>query len=106
MVKELLFYSCAIVGTVLGLWLMSKVNRITKVSEKYCNQKYSYVVTIILTSGNSYCFQWYSDCLYKSVTDLLENASVRKGERLVFQYQEKEIAINKKEIVAMEMKSK
>lgn len=68
--------------------------------------KYAYIVTIILSTGNHYYFQWYSNYLYKSVTDLLENASRRSGGKLVFQYQGKEFVINMKEIILKEMEIK
>lgn len=105
MVSELIIYSCIIVGVVLGMWIMDKVAKITKLSEIHDNQKYSYTITIILVTRENYCFQWYSDYLYKSVTDLLESASVKKEKRLIFQYQEKEIAIEREKIVSIEMKT-
>lgn len=104
MVSELIIYSCIIVGVVLCMWIMSKVAKIIKLSEVYDNQKYSYMIVVFLVTGKKYCFQWYSDYLYKSVTDLLESTSVKKEKKLVFQYQEEEILIEREKIVSIEMK--
>ena len=56
MVKEILFYSCVIVSVVLGMCVLGKATEITKLSEVDCNQKYAYIVTIILSTGNHYYF--------------------------------------------------
>ena len=106
MVKEILFYSCVSVGVVLGMCFLDKATELTRLSEVYCHQKYTYIVTIILSTGNHYYFQWHSNYLYKSVTDLLENASRRSGRELAFQYQGKEIVVNIKEIILKEMEIK
>lgn len=75
-------------------------------SQKLENQKYSYSVWITLSTGTVCEFRWHSNYLYESVTELLKKASKEEESgKIVIFYTGKEIVINKKQVVLIEMES-
>ena len=97
---------CFIITIFVCIWYKIRENALVEVSEKYCGQRYSYRIRIILITGNCYYFEWYSNCLFREMQELFRITCKERKRNLVFRYHGKEIKIDRGKIVLKEMEVK
>lgn len=83
--------------------LLYKISRTRSVSKELKNQKYMYLVNIILTNQQNYELVLYSDHRYQSITVLLKAADILGYKSTKFLYKGTLTVIRNHGIATLEM---